>query len=145
VGDAQHPAPYCSAPCTRASDCAAGLSCIGAVCAFAQRPAKGLYAACGADDFCLGGAVCTGPAAVSLTRCVLPCTTQSDCAASEQCEGGAGGSRYCRPPESVAPFSPVSLALAHTQGEAARGCAAAPGGALVGWMALALGCRRRRR
>lgn len=145
ITDPQHPQAYCSAPCSAPTDCAAGFVCLAGSCSFAQRPTRERFAACTAEDYCVGGAVCTGPSEAGLTRCLGPCTTQGDCAAEERCEGGAGGTRYCRPPERVAPFAPTKLPLARAEAPEARSCAAAPGSTLAAALLLTLRARRARR
>jgi hypothetical protein len=146
INDAQNPQRYCSKACAVAADCPAGMECApAALCIRAQRPTRQPLEACTADDFCVGaGRLCSGPTGAALSRCVEGCVTSGDCAADESCEGGQGGARFCRPPESTARFSPTVLPLARAQAPAAGGCSAAWGApSMFAW--LAVGLRRRRR
>ena len=151
VTDAQHPGlKYCSSACTPSNNtCVTGMECAAElVCLLKQKPVKAPGESCTAADFCSNNAVCTGPGAGGLTRCVQGCTTQNDCPAQTTCEGGADGQRFCRPPESVLRFNDIILELATAEGAAAStGCASAGFGdlsmitALLGGLSL---IRRRR-
>ncbi|MFZ5467923.1 MAG: S1 family peptidase [Myxococcota bacterium] len=143
VSDPQHPAYYCSRVCTQAADCPAQMECASSgVCLFPQKPEADLGELCTAADHCRAG-VCTGPSNGPL-RCALTCVVQADCPADHSCEGGVGGTRYCRSPHE--PTSRwVTLPRASLT-ERAAGCATVGGGPLaaLAWCALSLLRRVRR-
>lgn len=148
INDVQNADRYCSKGCTASADCPTGMECAPAgLCILAQKPTRQPLESCTPEDFCAGtGRLCTGPTGGEVARCVLRCTTSSDCAADESCEGGLGGARFCRPPESRVRFSPTVLPLARAEGPQFNGCSAGLGGPQVlGLLALGLLRRRQRR
>lgn len=145
VTDPQNRIPYCSQGCSTDGDCPAMMACdtAGGMCLFKPRPEKRLYDECTEADFCVAS-ICTAPPGGAVNRCVRPCTSQVDCSGDgSTCEGDATGQRFCRPPLDVARFDTIKLPRAITEGTAAEGCAAAPGG-LLPLAALLLALRRRR-
>jgi hypothetical protein len=150
VSDEQHPVKYCSVPCTTTAQCPTGMECTDQlVCLLPQRPTKVAGEKCdAAADFCSGGKICTGPTG-AITRCVQGCVLQGDCALGT-CEGGAGGLRYCRPPESVLSFNDtivIPRAVAEGPAAPAGGCAAAGFGdlSMLGLLLSGLWLRLKRR
>lgn len=88
--DAQHPAPYCSRPCTDAGECGP-LSCDPRVgrCQFPQLPEAGPLERCvPGQTFCAQGTQCVNE------RCERLCTTDADCGGMT-CETGASGLKRC--------------------------------------------------
>ncbi len=128
ISDDQHPnVKYCSTACTPSNNtCITGMECAPQlVCLLKQKPTKEPGDICTAADFCTHGGVCAGPVAANTQRCVSACIVQGDCAAGTTCEGGAGGQRFCRAPESVLRFQDIVLERATAEGKAAAtGCAA---------------------
>ena len=138
VADPQHAGKYCSKPCAGASDCPAGMECAASqLCLFVQKPVAKLGEVCSPDVWCESNFVCSGPVNAPL-RCARPCGSAGDCPATDSCEGGVNGVRYCRSPES--PSQPrakqVTLTGAPSQlGPGVAGCAAA-GGSSLGTLTL---------
>ena len=128
VSDEQHGAQkYCSVGCGSGAGCPSVMECNGQVCLLKQRPVIQAGEFCvTATDFCTGAnRLCTGPSQ-GITRCVLSCVLDADCAAGNSCEGGADSRRFCRPPESELRFNNIVLVRATAEGPAApTGCAAA--------------------
>ncbi len=130
VSDAQH-LPYCSRGCVTAADCPSRMDCDGTqVCRFRQLPLVGLGQACDPETSACGpGAVCTGRVA-GATACAESCFDGRDCQPDWVCALSYDGQKFC------AEKPKVILPLAHGEGPAAKGCAAAPIG-LAAWLALA--------
>ncbi len=139
VSDPQHPSFYCSATCNQSSDCPADMECApGKVCLYKQKPAAELGEVCSPAVWC-DASVCTGPVGEPL-RCARICGAQGDCPATDTCEGGVNGIRYCRSP--AVPTQPRSLprterAVSPQLGDAASGCSST-GGLPAAALALAL-------
>lgn len=139
--DPQHAETYCTRRCAGAADCATGLECAAGVCRYPQRRERQLADVCATTtDHCVAS-ICTGPSG-GLTRCVRPCTAQSDCTGGESCVGGADSQRFCRPP--ALSFDPPTLPLADTfTAGAAKGCDAAAAPLFAPLLLAWLGRRRR--
>lgn len=137
VNDAQHPATYCSRPCSTDGDCAPGLSCdVGRqVCQRPQLPSARPGEAClVAETFCLSGSVCNGPSP-ELARCSQPCDRTTDCLPGRICRTGFTGGNVCFEPP------PITLPGPQVELPAARSCTIGLGL----WPALALLWLARRR
>lgn len=149
IRDGTNAGSYCSKNCQVDSDCGRGLKCgpVGVCILKPKTPRNSLEICDEFEDLCIGGNICAGPPD-GITRCVKACTTQTDCEASTKCEAGAGGKRFCRPPEGVARFVPFTVPQAKLTANSTGGCSTVAGfssAALWALAALALGARTRRR
>jgi hypothetical protein len=145
VSDPQNVETYCSRSCTQRTDCISGMECTGGTCKIPQRPERVLFDSCQPMlDFCVTS-TCNGPQQ-GITRCVLPCTANSDCTRGETCEGGSMGGRFCRPP--TLDFMPkIVPQVQSTLGKAAStgfGCSSVPGGLWALGVLMVPMLRRRR-
>lgn len=144
ISDPQHPITYCSQGCSGDNNsCPQGMECQVSVCVLPQLPERQPFDTCTEADFCIAGRICNGPTD-GITRCVVPCVTSSDCTgASDVCEGGRTGQRYCRPPASELSFAPPVIPFV-PQEYPANGCTAVGGLPVIAIAALGLFGRRRR-
>ncbi|MBS1149173.1 MAG: hypothetical protein H6Q89_871 [Myxococcaceae bacterium] len=137
VTDPQHLRPYCSASCTKATDCLATMECDPTgTCRYRQLPTVSKGALCTpGQQLCEPGAMCLAEVG-STGTCRAMCSKDSDCSQDAVCTGdSAGGPMFCRPP--------LKLPTAKLQGPVARlGCSASAGG-LGAWVALGALLRRR--
>lgn len=124
VADPQRSQRYCSRPCS--ATCAAGTTCVGAVCLLPQLPTAGLGQAC-----TIGGTFCTAGTCSGLpggaTTCRVTCTSDANCPTTDECVMGQNAVRICerKPPEAMpgeACLPNVTRCLGGTT------CAGLPGG-----------------
>jgi hypothetical protein len=98
--DPQRMQRYCSRPCS--ATCGTGTQCSGTVCLQPQLPTAALGAPCTlGGTFCLSG-TCTGRVG-GATTCRATCTTDAQCASTDECVDGQTSVRVCerKPPEAM--------------------------------------------
>jgi V8-like Glu-specific endopeptidase len=138
ITDPQHPAAYCSKPCSTDGDCSGGLRCESSrrVCQRPQLPSARPGEPCFPEEtFCLSASVCNGREQAQ-ARCSQPCERTLDCLQGLVCAPGFSGTNACLdPPPIVLPAGRVEL-------PAARGCSAT--GSLGPALLLACWAGRRR-
>jgi len=123
INDAQHPAAYCSKPCTTDDECGVDLRCdpFRRLCQYPQLPTARPGEACTPQaTFCTVGSVCNGPSAAQ-AHCSQPCSRSIECLTGQNCRTGFAGGNVCFDPD------PITLPIAQVEFPAAPRCAIGPG------------------
>lgn len=175
VSDVQHPATYCSRPCTTNSQCPmSGTECASGVCRYIQKPTAQIGETCDSNTLCLDDSFCTGETSADL-RCNIPCYPDGTCpGATQVCTMGVTGQKFCKLPTQTTGTGvdggtkgadagtnisdggstvgegnggPLFLPRANASGRASSSCSSTDGSALVALAALSMAALvlRRRR
>ncbi|MBL8913570.1 MAG: trypsin-like serine protease [Archangium sp.] len=120
ITDPQHPEAYCSQSCASAA-CPAPLECSNSQCVLPQLPTARQGEACVmGQTHCLNDTRCDG-VSPELALCSRSCTSNTTCAASEDCRPGFSGQFVCVPREIKLPIAVWSgRASGCSSGEDAR-------------------------
>jgi MYXO-CTERM domain-containing protein len=137
TGDPEHPATYCSKPCSAELSCPAGMECSErGACQFPQTPPTA------AGEACTPGATrCAKDTVCAEGRCLAACVDDYDCAVGSRCSTTEDGLRYCRELSK----RPASQSALSADDELIGGCSASSGTAALWLAGLTAFLLRRRR